>query len=94
MIGVVIPAHNEERCLRACLRSVLAAAAHPQLDAERVDLVVVLDSCSDRSHMSADGFPVTDIDVQARSVGVARARLDFRAQGGIGCYLSKLANSA
>ncbi len=27
MIGFVIPAHNEGRCLQACLRSVLAALA-------------------------------------------------------------------
>ena len=73
MIGVVIPAHNEERCLEACLRSVLEAAAHPLLEAERVDIVVVLDSCSDGSRAIAQSFPVTVVEVQARSVGVARA---------------------
>lgn len=73
MIGVVIPAHNEEQCLDKCLQSVLAATAHPLLGAERVDIVVVLDSCSDGSRAIAERYPVTVIEVQARSVGVARA---------------------
>jgi len=73
MIGVVIPAHNEERCLQACLRSVLAAASHPMLNAERVAIVVVLDSCSDGSRMIVDEFAITAMEVQARNVGIARA---------------------
>jgi hypothetical protein len=73
MIGVVIPAHNEERCLEACLLSVLACAAHPSLNAERVEIVVVLDSCCDESRAIAERFAVTVLEVQARSVGVARA---------------------
>lgn len=73
MIGVVIPAHNEEAFLEACLLSVLAAAAHPQLDAEGVTIVVVLDSCCDASRTIAHRYAVTVIEVQARNVGVARA---------------------
>lgn len=73
MIGVVIPAHNEELWLEACLSSVLAAAAHPSLQAEPVKVVVVLDSCSDASRAIAESFAVTVLEVQARSVGVARA---------------------
>lgn len=73
MIGVIIPAHNEEVCLAACLHSVQAAAAHPLLEAERVEIVVVLDSCDDSSRAIAEGFGVTVLEVQARSVGVARA---------------------
>ncbi|WP_213881844.1 glycosyltransferase [Pseudomonas sp. dw_358] len=73
MIGVVIPAHNEELSLQACLQSVIAAAAHPLLLHEHVHIVVVLDSCSDASRAIAEGFAVTVIEVQARSVGVARA---------------------
>jgi len=73
MIGVVIPAHNEELYLEECLISVLAAAAHPLLVAERVQIVVVLDSCCDASRTIAERYPVTVLEVQARSVGVARA---------------------
>ena len=29
MIGVVIPAHNEQAYLDACLRAAIAAARHP-----------------------------------------------------------------
>ena len=80
MIGVVIPAHNEQRYLDACLTAVRAAAADPALMGEPVHVVVVLDSCDDgsraiverhgavRTHCHVDG-----IDVGARNVGVARA---------------------
>jgi glycosyltransferase involved in cell wall biosynthesis len=47
MIGVAIPAHNEEACLGACLQAVLRAATHPQLAGEPVMVCVVLDACDD-----------------------------------------------
>lgn len=34
MIGVVIPAHNEERFIEKCLRSVIKAGCHPTLQEE------------------------------------------------------------
>ena len=43
MIGVVVPAHNEEGHVRACLESVLFAAEHPALAGQAVSVVVVLD---------------------------------------------------
>ena len=49
MIGVAIPAHNEEACLGACLQAVLRAATHPQLAGEPVMVCVVLDACDDGS---------------------------------------------
>ena len=49
MIGVVIPVHNEEKLLAHCLDAVRRAAMDPLLDAEPVELVVVLDACADRS---------------------------------------------
>lgn len=49
MIGVVVPAHNEQACLDACLLALRAAAAHPALHGEPVHIVVVLDTCSDGS---------------------------------------------
>ncbi|WP_223160898.1 glycosyltransferase [Salinicola aestuarinus] len=49
VIGVVVPAHNEEGLLGACLASILAAAGHPGLAGEGVSVVVVLDACSDGS---------------------------------------------
>ncbi|MDH0748839.1 glycosyltransferase [Pseudomonas sp. GD03842] len=73
MIGVVIPAHNEERYLEACLLSVLTAAAHPTLAGEPVKIVVVLDSCSDDSLAIARRYPVEVVEVSAGNVGAARA---------------------
>ena len=49
MIGIVIPACNEEQYLEECLRSIhLAIHALPTLNKE-VRVLVVLDSCTDQS---------------------------------------------
>ncbi len=73
MIGIVIPAHNEERLLAGCLAAVLEAAAHPGLAGETVRTLVVLDDCSDFSGAIARGFGIETLAVMARNVGVARA---------------------
>ncbi|WP_263145796.1 glycosyltransferase [Pseudomonas sp. RIT-PI-AD] len=73
MIGIVIPAHNEEELLGECLRAVLRAAAHPGLEDERVEVVAVLDSCTDQSATIAEAHGVFVIEAQARNVGQARA---------------------
>lgn len=83
MIGIVVPAHNEEVLLGACLDALLAAAAHPSLNGEAVDIVVVLDDCSDGSAAvvaqragRAGGtvnVTVTALAVSCRRVGTARA---------------------
>ncbi|MAF05443.1 MULTISPECIES: glycosyltransferase [unclassified Herbaspirillum] len=72
MIGIVIPAHDEEASLHACLQAVRKAAAHPQLQGEAVSIVVVLDSCSDGSEQIARRHPVTVLPLQVRNVGLAR----------------------
>ena len=46
-IGIVIPAHNEEEYLNACLQAVQNAII--QLNHVVIDVVVVLDNCSDQS---------------------------------------------
>ena len=73
MIGVVIPAHNEEACLGDCLAAVLQAAGHSGLGAEPVHIVVVLDDCRDGSEAVALAHAVPVIHVTARKVGAARA---------------------
>ncbi len=73
MIGVMIPAHNEEACLGDCLQAVLRAADHAQLRSEQVVVVVALDACTDDSENVAAAFPVTLLRLQARNVGMARA---------------------
>ena len=73
MIGIVIPAHNEEASLARCLSSILAAACNPALAGEAVRTVVVLDDCTDRSAEIARHYGVETLALQARNVGVARA---------------------
>ncbi|MBJ2154432.1 glycosyltransferase [Variovorax sp. IB41] len=74
MIGVVIPAHNEGERIGAALEAVLRAAAHPALLGEPVGVAVVLDSCSDATDAVAAQYPVARIALEARNVGIARAR--------------------
>jgi glycosyltransferase involved in cell wall biosynthesis len=53
MIAIVVPAHDEERHLGACLRSLRRAARCPRLEGEDVLVVVALDCCTDGSHAVA-----------------------------------------
>lgn len=73
MIGVCIPAHNEERHIQDCLRAAVRASRHPRLGREAVRIVVVLDHCVDRTARLVADWPVDLLAVQARNVGVARA---------------------
>jgi glycosyltransferase involved in cell wall biosynthesis len=82
MIGVAVPAHDEEANLPACLAALLAAACHPALDGEPVVVCIVLDACGDGSErivrqyqarFAAAGVVLDCVVVQARQVGVARA---------------------
>ncbi|PQZ93352.1 MULTISPECIES: glycosyltransferase family 2 protein [Pseudomonas] len=72
MIGVLIPVHNEELLLGDCLHAALVAANHPGLLGEDVQVLVLLDSCSDASARIAEGFAVHCVEVQARNVGHVR----------------------
>lgn len=73
MIGVVVPAHDEEDLLEDCLASLVAARHHPDLMGEEVRIVVVLDACTDASLEVARRFDVAIVEVDARNVGAARA---------------------
>lgn len=73
MIGVVIPAHNEEHHNTACLTSILFAAKHPALTGQPVSVVVVLDDCSDQTGQIVSANGVTGIEASFQSVGKARA---------------------
>jgi glycosyltransferase involved in cell wall biosynthesis len=72
VIGVVIPAHNEEDYLDACLHALSRAAVHPDLAGETVCIVVVLDACTDGSRAVSARHGVTTIEVDVRNVGAAR----------------------
>lgn len=73
MIGVVIPVHNEAALLADCLGAIQRAARDPRLDGEPVDVVVVLDACTDRSQAIAVRHGAQVISLDARCVGAARA---------------------
>ncbi len=68
-VGVVIPAHNEELLVGACLQSVSRAARAVSLP---VTMMVVLDDCGDRTEGICRSFSANTLSVRARSVGVAR----------------------
>ena len=62
--GVVVPAHNEQERLPACLAALSVVS-------ERV--VVVADACADRTAEVARRSGALVVEVAARNVGVARA---------------------
>jgi glycosyltransferase involved in cell wall biosynthesis len=66
-VGVVVPAHDEESYLPACLEALSIAAC--RLDVV-VDIVVVLDACVDASREAARAFRTVEID--SHNVGAAR----------------------
>ncbi|MGN8083821.1 glycosyltransferase [Variovorax sp. 22077] len=73
MIGIAVPAHNEEACIRACLRALGDAARHPGLNGEAVEIVVVLDQCSDATGVHAQACGAGTVSIRAHNVGMARA---------------------
>ncbi|MGW3819708.1 glycosyltransferase [Streptomyces sp. NPDC005046] len=70
-IAVVIPAHNEERRIRACLRSVRAAAV--RVAPIPVVIVVATDACTDATVTLAVREGAHVVSTWSRSVGAARA---------------------
>ncbi|HEN8800204.1 glycosyltransferase [Pseudomonas sp. CM25] len=72
MIAVVIPAHNEARRLGRCLKSVLAAARQAEQAGHQVEILVVLDRCSDGSAAVARRHAVHTLALDAGNVGKAR----------------------
>jgi glycosyltransferase involved in cell wall biosynthesis len=73
MLAAIVPAHDEEDHLQACLQSLRTAAESARLDGEPVEVIVVLDRCSDGSEAIARRFATHVIPCDARNVGVARA---------------------
>jgi len=73
MIGVVVPVHNEAALLGECLESIARAARDPGLHDEPVEVVAVLDACTDRSAAIAVRRGAQIVSLDARCVGAARA---------------------
>lgn len=73
MIGIAVPAHNEQALLGRCITALQRAAGHPGLRGEPVQLVVVLDACTDASAAIAAAHGAMPLVVQHRNVGRTRA---------------------
>jgi len=82
MLGIVIPAHNEETCLPSCLAALQRAATHPALAGEAVLIHIVLDDCDDgseaivaayRDGLQAGAVRLSYSHIALRKVGAARA---------------------
>jgi len=69
-VGVVVPAHNEEELLPACLAALRAAAGPVPIP---VHLLVVADACMDATAAVAAACGISVISIHARNVGAARA---------------------
>lgn len=68
--GVVVPAHNEQERLPACLAAIREAAGSVQVP---VRLLVVTDACTDKTAAVAAARGAQVIGIHARNVGAARA---------------------
>jgi glycosyltransferase involved in cell wall biosynthesis len=69
MISVVTPAHNEERFLEDCLRSVANAAENVSIPVEHI---VVLNRCTDRTEQIARSYGVRVVVEDARNLARIR----------------------
>lgn len=90
-VAVVVPAHNEEHRVEACLRSLRAAAAH--VAPLPVVIVVVADACTDATATLAARGGAHVVEVGSRNVGVARAAgvdraLELLAEAGPDAWLA------
>ena len=72
MLSVVVPAHDEEEHIAACLESLRAASRYPSLGGEEVLIVVALDACTDGTAEVSRRLGATVIETKARNVGIAR----------------------
>ncbi len=68
--GVVVPAHDEETLLPACLLALRQAASRVRVP---VRVLVVADSCTDRTAAVARECGAQVVGIGARNVGAARA---------------------
>lgn len=85
-IGIVIPAHNEEQYLSACLQSIQVAIDN--ISGYDVEVIVVLDNCADQSRLIAQSHQINWIECHYACVGKAR---DLGIRHLIGCGVTWIA---
>lgn len=69
-LAVIVPAHNEECLLPGCLRALNRAVTRSPVP---VEVVVVLDACTDATAQIARAAGAHTVAVDAGNVGIARA---------------------
>lgn len=74
VVGVVVPAHDEEAEIAGCLDALTVAAAHPDVAGLDVRVLVVLDDCRDQTAARCAERAVATVVTRFRDVGRARAR--------------------
>ena len=74
-VCVVVPVHDEEALLGRCIAGLRHAVHHEQarVGGVRVEVVIVLDGCTDASASIARLSPFRVVEVSERRVGAARA---------------------
>lgn len=74
-IAIVIPAHNEQDHIGDCLTAIQTAIHHLKQTFSQiaVDVIVVLDSCSDNTQAIVEGFGVDYLTCEFKNVGKVRA---------------------
>ena len=73
MIGVIVPAHNEEAVIGHCIDALIRAGSHPGLEGEDVLIAVVMDACADDTAKVVRRYDVQGVLGHYRNVGKARA---------------------
>jgi glycosyltransferase involved in cell wall biosynthesis len=82
MLGIVVPAHNEEAYLQRCLAALHIAASHPALDGEPVLIHIVLDDCDDGSEDVLKRWQLGHRPLErGAQVNVSYAQIDKRKVG-------------
>lgn len=79
-ISVIIPAHNEEKYVARCIRSIKAAAAYY---GGKVEIIVVCNRCTDRTKEIAEKYGARVISNDDRCIAKVRNTGIFNAKGDI-----------
>ncbi len=73
MLAIVIPAHDEEETIAQAILAARQSGDDPALQGEPVEVIVVLDHCTDSTDLLAMNCGITTMSIDARNVGQARA---------------------
>ena len=79
-ISVIIPAHNEEKYIEGGILAILDAAKSISLD---VEIIVVLNRCTDRTQEIAEKYGAICLIDESRCIAAVRNRGCFAASGDI-----------